>query len=121
VVIVSLWLTEPALPARTHLAFGLMAIIGMSWMALASWALGARRPLFARDRVIAGRMAVAFTATFVVGAAIAAGMGGGAASFGALGAGILMLVIAGSALRSASRRCTALAARREELESAQHR
>ena len=115
VVIVSLWVTEPALPARTQLAFGLMTIIGASWVALASWVLGARRPLFARDRVIAGRMAVSFTTLFLVGAGIAVGMGGGAAALDALGVGLVMLVMAGLALRSARRRFAALAARRAEL------
>jgi hypothetical protein len=116
VVIFSLWLTEPALPARTQLAFGLMSIIGVSWVVLASWALTARRPLFARDRVIAGRMAVAFTSLFVVGTGIAVAMGGGAAALGALGVGILMLGFAGWTLSSARHRFAVLAARRAELE-----
>jgi hypothetical protein len=118
VLIVSLWLTEPALPPRTRLAFGLMTIIGVSWAALASWALGARRPLFARDRVIAGRMAVVFTSLFIFGTVIAFARGGGAAALGALGTGIVMLAFAGMALRSARRRFAALTARRVELERA---
>jgi hypothetical protein len=118
VVILSLWLTEPALPARTQLAFGLMTIIGVSWVALASWVLAARRPLFARDRVIAGGMAVAFTSLFVVGTGIAVAMGGGAAALGALGTGIVMLGFAGWALRSARHEFAALSARRAELERA---
>jgi hypothetical protein len=118
VVILSLWLTEPTLPVRTQVAFGLMTIIGASWVALASWALGARRLLFARDRVIAGRMAVAFTSLFVVGTGFAVVLGGGAAAFGALGAGLLMLGAAYRALSSARHRFAALAARRAELEQA---
>src|SRR5688572_14879638 len=64
VVIVSLWLTETFLPLRAQLAFGVMCLIGVCWSALALWALGARRPLFARDRVIAGGMAVTFTSVY---------------------------------------------------------
>jgi hypothetical protein len=116
VVIVSLWLTEPVLPSRTQLAFGLMTVIGVSWVALASWALAARRPLFARDRVIAGRMAVAFTSLFVVGTGMAVAMDGGAAAWGALGTGIVMLSVAGWALSSARHRFAVLVARRAELE-----
>jgi hypothetical protein len=116
VVIVSLWLTEPELPARTQFAFGVMTIIGVSWVALASWALGARRPLFARDRVIAGQMAVAFTVLFLIGAGISVGMGGGAAALGAFGTGLAMLVMAGFVLRSARRRFALLTVRRSELE-----
>ena len=67
-VILSLWLTEAALPLRTQAAFGVMSLIGASWTAFSAWALATRRPLFARDRVIAGRMAVAFTALFLAGA-----------------------------------------------------
>lgn len=118
VVIISLWLTEATLPARTQLAFGLMTIIGVSWVALSSWALGTRRPLFARDRVIAGGMAVTFTSLFVVGSGIAVAMGGGAAAFAALGTGILMLGAASWALRSAQQRFVALVARRSDLERA---
>lgn len=118
VVIISLWSTEPVLPSRTQLAFGLMTVIGVSWVALASWALAARRPLFARDRVIAGRMAVAFTSLFVVGTGIAVAGDGGAAALAALGTGLVMLIFAGLALRSARRRFETLVARRVELEGA---
>ena len=70
-VIVSLWLTESALPVRTHLAFGVLSAIGLSWVALATWALTSRRILFARDRFIASRMAVTFTSVFAIGAVAA--------------------------------------------------
>jgi len=115
-VVVSLWLTEPALAARTHWAFGVLTVIGLSWMALSVWALGSRRILFARDRVIAGTMAVGFTALFVVGAAMAAVLSGNRAAFGALATGIVMLGVAIWALLSARRRFAELAARRAALE-----
>jgi hypothetical protein len=57
-----LWLTEPdPLPVRTRAAFGALAVIGASWAGYAIWAL-TRMPLFAADRVIAGRLALLFTA-----------------------------------------------------------
>ena len=115
-VIVSLWLTEPALVARTHVAFGAMSVIGISWMALALWALMTRRVLFARDRVIAGRMAVTFTSVFAVGALAAVIATGSGAAIGALATGVVMLAAAVGVLRGAQRRFAVLNARRAELE-----
>jgi len=118
VVIVSLWLTEPALPVRTRAAFGVMTLIGASWTAFSLWVLTTRRVLLARDRVIAGRLAVTFTGLFVAGAGIAIAMQGGAAAFGALVTGVVMLGAAVWTLRVAQRRFAALAARRAQLEQA---
>lgn len=116
VVIVALWLTEPALPARTQVAFGAMAGIGAAWVGFATWVLRARRPLYARDRVIAGRLAVAFTAVFTAGALSGVLLGGGSAALAACLSGLLMLCAAIAALRAARRRVKALAARLRELE-----
>lgn len=118
VVIASLWLTEASLPLRTQLAFGAMSLIGVSWVALSIWALSARRPLFARDRVIAGRMAVAFTSLFAAGAVAAVVIAGNAAAYGLLATGALMLGLAIKALVDARRRFARLAARRAEIEGA---
>jgi len=117
VVIVSLWLTEPVLSLRTQLAFGAMSAIGVSWIALSLWALSTRRVLFARDRVIAGRMAVTFTSIFLTGALAAVFAGGGGAAFGALATGAVMLAAALWVLAGAKRKFAALAARRAALES----
>jgi hypothetical protein len=115
-VIVALWATEPALPLRTHIAFGAMSVIGLSWIALAGWVLTTRRVLFARDRLIAGRMAVAFTSVFVLGALAMLIATGSAAAAGALGTGVAMVLVAAAVLRQAHRRFAALSARRVELE-----
>jgi hypothetical protein len=66
-VVVALWLTEPALPARTSAAFGLLTAIGLGWVAYSAWALRARRVALARQRVVAGRLAFAFTGVFAAG------------------------------------------------------
>jgi hypothetical protein len=116
VVVAALWMTEPALPARTQAAFGVMTVIGVSWVALAAWVLSARRPLYARDRVIAGRMAVAFTTVFAFGGLIALLNGGGEASVAAFSTGLVMLAMSFAALRAARQRFGALSARRAELE-----
>ncbi len=118
VLVGSLWLTEPLLPVRAQLAFGVMTFIGLCWSALAFWVLRARRPLFARDRVIAGRMAVAFTSMFVSCAVVAVVQTGNAASFGMLALGAIMLAAAIKVLTGARRRFAALVARRAEIECA---
>lgn len=116
-VIASLWLTETFLPLRAQLAFGVMCLIGVSWSALALWALGARRPLFARDRVIAGGMAVTFTSVFVAGAIAAVIVANNAAAYGALAMGAAMLGVAIKVWVGARRRFAGLAARRSALEA----
>ncbi len=115
-VTVALWATEPALPLRTHIAFGAMSVIGLSWIALAGWALTTRRVLFARDRVIAGRMAVTFTSVFALGALAMLIATGSAAAAGAFGTGVVMLLAAVVVLQQALRHFTALSTRRSELE-----
>jgi hypothetical protein len=115
-VVLSLWLTEPSLPARTQAAFAVMSLIGCAWVGFALWALSTRRPLFAKDEVIAGTMAVVFTSVFVAGALAAVMMSGAAAAYGALITGAGMLAIAVWRLVRAQRRFTRLAVRRAELE-----
>lgn len=117
-VVLSLWLTEPALPGRTQAAFGILGLIGACWVGFAIWALATRRPLFARDEVIAGTMAVVFTGIFVAGAFGAVIVSGAAAAFGALATGVAMLGAAIWRLVAAQRKYARLAARRAELERA---
>ncbi|MET9224435.1 hypothetical protein [Lentzea sp. NPDC003310] len=69
-VIALLWATEPALPARTHVAFGVLVAIGLGWAAFGTWAVTRRAPLFARDRVVAGWLGVAAWAVFTLGAVV---------------------------------------------------
>ena len=114
-VIVSLWLTEVALPMRTQWAFGAMTLIGASWAALALWGLGARRPLFARDRVIAGGMAVTFTSVFAAGAIAAVIIANNGAAYGLLATGVVMLGAALKVFAGARRRFAELSARRAVL------
>ena len=66
----SLWLTEPSLPLRTHIAFGAIVAIGLAWSGFAWWVLANRRVMLANQRVIATRMALGFTALFLIGAVI---------------------------------------------------
>jgi hypothetical protein len=115
-VVVSLWLTEPALPLRTHVAFGVMTAIGVSWSAFAIWVLTSRRVLFARQRIVAGRMAVTFAAVFTIGALAIAAATGAAAALAAAGTGVMMVAVAVVILRRAHRASARLIARRDALE-----
>lgn len=115
-VVMSLWLTEPALPLRTHVAFGVMTAIGVSWSAFAIWVLTSRRVLFARQRIVAGRMAVTFAAAFTTGALVTAAATGAAAALAAAGTGIVMVTVAIIILRRAHLASARLMARRDALE-----
>jgi hypothetical protein len=116
VVVASLWFTEPVLPKRTQMAFALMTIIGLSWTTFAVWVLTTRRVLLGRDSVIAGRMAVTFTTTFVIGALTLGYMSGGTAPYAAATMGLALLAGAIALLVRAHRRVARLTARREALE-----
>ena len=111
----SLWATEPALPARTHIAFALLLGILLAWGVLAAWVLRTRRALYGRDGVIAGRLSVTFSAVYTAGmAAVGAGTGLAGPWAGA-GVGLLMLAVAVLNLRRAIRRVAALSAQRDAL------
>ena len=114
-VSVSLWITEPGLPGRARWAFAVMSLIGVSWIGLATWALTTHRPLAARDRVIAGWMAVTFTSVFVIGAGLATLLSRQWEGLRAVALGVVLLAVAIQALRKARRRFAELRARREEL------
>lgn len=71
-LIALLWATEPALPTRTGVAFAVLIAIGLSWTVVGLWAITRRTPLYARDRVVAGMLALAAWAVFTLGAVIVA-------------------------------------------------
>ncbi|HEV7765087.1 MAG TPA: hypothetical protein VGQ76_08810 [Thermoanaerobaculia bacterium] len=117
VVIASLWLTEPSLPLRTQVAFGLMTGIGLSWVAYSVWVLTRRRVMLAGHRILAARMAVTFTTIFVLGF-LSLGIFGsmGRAAYAAAGTGAVMLAVAVFMLFSAHRRFAELMQRRLVIE-----
>ncbi|MFI7112244.1 hypothetical protein ACIBK9_38445 [Nonomuraea sp. NPDC050227] len=60
VFVCALWWTEPGpLPGRTHLAFAALTAFCLAWACYGGWLSTRRTPLFARDRVIAGWIALA--------------------------------------------------------------
>jgi hypothetical protein len=112
----SLWLTEPALALRTQIAFATLVAINLSWAIFSSWVLTRRRVQLSRHRIVAGRMAVTFTAVFVVGALTMGYVVGGRAPAAAAGVGLLMLGAAIAMLVHAHRAHAALIERRRVLE-----
>ncbi|RAY14931.1 transmembrane transport protein [Actinomadura craniellae] len=119
VLIASLWATEPGgLPPRTHLAFAALTAVGLGWAGFAGWALTRRGPLYARDRVIAARLALGFAAGTAAGTVtIAAQRGDATAVLTALAAGLVLVAAAALALLHARARRTALLRLRDDLEN----
>ncbi|WP_239513818.1 hypothetical protein [Streptosporangium sp. 'caverna'] len=102
-----LWATEPALPGRTHLAFGVLVALGLAWAGYGTWALTRRTPLFALDRVIAAWLAVTATGLLTAGTvAIAVARGTWVSAAGilvavTLGAVALVILVRARAARAA--------------------
>jgi hypothetical protein len=113
----SLWLTEPEpIPARTQIAFGTIIAINLSWAALAAWVLTQRKVLFAQHRVIAGWMAVAFCAAFLLIGSVVAMQQSNGAALSAVGIiGTAQLAVAVALLERARCQRRRLLARRAEL------
>ena len=116
IVVTSLWLTEPALPLRTKIAFATLTSIGLAWLAFSIWVLRSKRVLLARHRVVAGRLAVAFASVFVAGCLLIGFASPGRAVWPASAMGAAWLVIAIVLWRRAETAHAVLVARRSTLE-----
>lgn len=115
-IVMALLLTEPGLPLRTALAFGVIAIIGATWMGFAAWVLIRKRTLLGHHRLVAARLAIVFSSVFVIAALAVGVVTSRTAPFAAAAMGLIMLVVAVVLLVRARRRFAALTKRREELE-----
>jgi hypothetical protein len=116
-VIAALWLTEPALPVRTQIAFALMVVIGLTWVSYATWVLTRRRVLLAGHRIIAARLAVTFCTVFALGSlALGLWTSVGRAAYAASGFGAFMLALAIGILVHARTSFARLMERRRALE-----
>ncbi|MFM9442368.1 transmembrane transport protein [Streptomyces acidiscabies] len=106
-----LWVTEPhPLPARTQAAFAALIAVDLAWAAFAGWVLSRRRPLFARDRVLGARLALAVSVgTCAAGTALAATRGTLAETLATALTGGVLIAAAGLLLaRAHARRRTLL-------------
>lgn len=112
----SLLLTETALPPRTQAAFAGIVAIGLAWATFGVWALTTRRALYARQRVVATRLALLFGLAYTVGCVVlfVSGVPAGGAA-GILGAA--MTLVAWWLHRSAQQSLAHLVTRRQSLEA----
>jgi hypothetical protein len=115
-IVIALLVTEPSLPMRTSMALGVMAIIGVSWMIFAAWVLTRTRLLLGSHRIVAGRLAVAFSTVFVIGAVAVGLTTSNASPFAAAAMGAVMLSVAVAMLARAKRQFAQLSRRRDELQ-----
>lgn len=65
VLVGSQWATEPNLPVRTQVAFGVIVAGGLAWAVFGAWVLRRRLPLLALDRVIAAWLALVVSGVLV--------------------------------------------------------
>lgn len=115
-IVIALLVTEPRLPPRTSMALGVMAVIGVTWMVFAAWVLTRKRVLLGSHRIVAGRLAIAFSAVFVIGAAAIGWTTSSASSYAAAAMGAAMLSVAVTMLARAKRQFAQLSKRRDELQ-----
>ena len=116
VIVTALLITEPSLRPRTSIALGILAVMGLSWVSFAVWVLSQRRILLGRHRVVAGRLAVGFSAVFCIGAVVVGYATSSRSALAAAALGAVMIAIATAMLVRARRRVEQLSKRRDELE-----
>ncbi|MEU8076841.1 hypothetical protein AB0B31_15490 [Catellatospora citrea] len=108
-----LWLTEPALPGRTQLAFGVLVLIGLGWAGYGGWVLSRRTPLFALDRVVAGWLALAASGLLAGLTVLVAVTRGGVSPVAYAVVVLLVAIAAGILLRARALRAALLRRKRE--------
>ncbi len=115
IVVMSVWVTEPPLPMRTHLSFAAVVIIALGWSAHALRVLTHKAILLVPHHVQAARLSMAACVVFLGGCLTAWMLVGGQASvLATLSAGV-MTVVSMYNFRRASDRYRALVRRRDEL------
>lgn len=116
-MILALLVTEPVLPGRTEIAFLVLLLISLAWVAYALWVLTARKTMLAPHRVVSGWIATGATAAFTLGAGLLSLTPQAPAAYGAGGLGAGLFAIALLFLLRARRQYRDLLARRQELEA----
>jgi hypothetical protein len=115
VFVAGLWWSEPGpLPGRTHLAFAVFTVFCLAWAGYGAWLVTRRVPLFAREQVVAARLALAasiVTSTVVATVAVQRGTG----LVPALGTGVLFVAVTLALTVRAHARRAALLRREREL------
>ena len=118
VVVAALLVTEPGLPVRTRVAFVGGLLLAAVWAVFFTLTLTRKKVLLARQQVIAGWIAVAFSGLFAAGCSVLAAVvpERRETALAAAACGVAMLAVAGWLLVRARRRHGALLERRRRLE-----
>ncbi len=117
IAVASLWLTEPVLPLRTHLAFGLIVVAGLGWSGYFGRVLLHRQTPYSGHRIAAATLGAFVSALFAAAALVLATMQPQVAAV-AIGAAMPMLALLVAAVwlrQRAVRQRAALIARRDQL------
>jgi len=117
-LVLALLLTEASLPGRTRVALGALLALGIGWCAYSTWVLTCRRTLLVNQQLVAGWMAVAGTAAFLLCSAVAVRITGSMMAVTALVAAATMACGALWILARSIRRVRELRALRRMLEQA---
>lgn len=112
----SVLLTEPNIPPRMTIALSVLLVIAIAWLLFGLRMLTVRLPLLANRDVVAGRVAMLFTATYTAGAMAIGRLFGAGPMTTAAWFGVLMLAVAVTTFIRARRRLAALQAMRDRLE-----
>lgn len=112
----SLWLTEPALPLRTHAAFFVLVLMALGWAWHAIRVLRTRAVLLAVHRVRAGWLSVLCSSAFTLAGLVAWWFTGWRPGGVAAVSGAVLTMAAVAVLLRARRRRSVLLARLCELE-----
>ena len=115
-VLIGLIATEPNVPLRTMIAFWVLLAIAASWVAFGLRVLSPRRPLLANREVVAGRMALLFSALFTAGTMAVGWVNAGVAVPPVTWLGATMTAVAIANLARAMWRRSRLQALRAQLE-----
>lgn len=115
VLLVSLLVTEPHLPAPTRVAFMVMTAFALAWVGHAAWTLRHRRVFLAEHRVIAARIALMASAAFTAGASWVAVWRESSLFMASAALGATLCACALFMLVRAIRRARVLRARRDAL------
>jgi hypothetical protein len=115
VVVTSVWITEPTLPARTHVAFATLTVIALGWISHAVWVLTHTAILLVPHQVQAARLSMTACVVFLGGCVLAWLLVGNQASLVATASAAVMTGVSVVNHQRATRRFRALMRRRDEL------
>lgn len=115
IVVASIWITEAALPARTQVAFAVLVVIALGWVAHATWVLTHTAILLVPHQVQAARLSVGACVLFLGGCVAAQLIVGGPAALLALASALVMTAVSVLNFRTSRARFHALMRRREAL------